>query len=327
MRSKLIKPIEYERLAKMRLMEMTQYLQEHEYKEEIDKLGLEYSGVELLENALRKNLVKVFNRLKTISNASTQVLIMQYLKRMDVWNVKTIIRGRYAKKSKEDIIKMLLPAGTLNSHDLNLLVRHESVKKILQSLKFINYSYLERGYEFYKKNNSLALIENLLDMHYYNDLLQFSRSLPEQGRVLKQFLEIEVDFLNIKNLIKSRALEIDLGEFMIYPGSRLQLKELVKLKDTSSLIKILKKSCYGRMLGSTLEAYHKKKDLAQIELEMDKFMYKKILDTPNIFPLSTDTILLYMFGKEIEIRNLLMLAKAKQMRMPESFIKENLIAG
>src|SRR3989338_2590745 len=83
MRTLLIKPAEYERLLKMSVPEIIRYLEETEYKKEIDQLALNYSGTELIDQALNKNIVKTFQKLRRISTKTLQKLVEIYFMRKD----------------------------------------------------------------------------------------------------------------------------------------------------------------------------------------------------------------------------------------------------
>ena len=56
MRSKLLKRDDYNRLMKMKLNDIIRFLQETEYKKEMDEIAMNYSGIDLVEFALNKNL-------------------------------------------------------------------------------------------------------------------------------------------------------------------------------------------------------------------------------------------------------------------------------
>ena len=77
MKSLLLKKEDYHKLLKMSLPEITRYLQESEYKREIDELAGRFKGIDLIELAINKNLVNCFNKLKRISNI-TQAFRIQY---------------------------------------------------------------------------------------------------------------------------------------------------------------------------------------------------------------------------------------------------------
>ena len=81
-------------------------------------------------------------------------------------------------------------------------MKKESVEDILKSLRFNNLLEFKAALKDLKEKNNLTAIENALDKNYYTGLIQFSRTLPKQGDLFRQFLRKEVDVLNILTLIR-----------------------------------------------------------------------------------------------------------------------------
>ena len=63
MRSLLFKKEDYHKMVKMGFSEIARFLQESNYKKEINALASEYSGADLLELALNKNLCESFKKI------------------------------------------------------------------------------------------------------------------------------------------------------------------------------------------------------------------------------------------------------------------------
>ena len=114
MRAKLLGRDDYNKLLKMGFAEIAKYLEDSEYKKDINELATGLKGAELLEAALNRNLVTSFEKLWRISPDELDLLINAYVKRYDFFNIKTIIRGRFSKLSKDEIHTMLKPIGLYN---------------------------------------------------------------------------------------------------------------------------------------------------------------------------------------------------------------------
>ena len=118
MKSKLVRRDDYTKLLKMGVNEVMKFLQETEYKKEIDELSMAISGVNLVELALNKNLIKTMQKLKRISPDELRLLIEAYLKRMDSHNIKTILRGKLTKAGNEYVETLLVPVGKIKKEEL-----------------------------------------------------------------------------------------------------------------------------------------------------------------------------------------------------------------
>lgn len=219
MKSKLLKREDYARLLKMSVDEIARFLQDTDYKKEIDSIALQYRGVNLIEYALNKNLAYTFHRIYGYSLKDSKQHIANYLKKWDIWNIKTILRGKRAKASKNEIFRSLVYAGTFKQQFLNNLVeKAESYEQAIESFK---------GTEYYEimsqhKDNPIEL-EDSLDQYYYKYSLE---NLPED---LKQFVQTKISILNELNLERAKKAEIKVK--LIAGG----LERGIKLKKQASL--------------------------------------------------------------------------------------------
>src|SRR3989338_7371642 len=163
MRSHLLRAEDYHRLLKMSLSEVISFLQASQYKKAIDELAVNHSGVELMEMALNRNLVETWQKLKKISRKEVAMLINAYLRRADLWNVKTILRGLHTGTKPEAMAAMLLPAGRLSKKELDNLIKSESVEDAIKKLgaEGIN-AEMNQALEQHKAKNTLVDIENYL---------------------------------------------------------------------------------------------------------------------------------------------------------------------
>ncbi len=93
-------------------------------------------------------------------------------KRWDVWNIKSILRGKNYGASEEEIRETLVPAGSLDMQKLNELIRKSTITEVVEGLSGTNfYKPLSATLEEYNKTHTLAILENSLDKAYYANLL------------------------------------------------------------------------------------------------------------------------------------------------------------
>ncbi|MFC1754734.1 ATP synthase A1 subunit C [Thermoproteota archaeon] len=332
MRSRLVKKDDYNRLMKMKLNDITRFLQETDYRKEIDEMGVNYSGVELVELALNKNLVKTFLKLKRIAEYDDLRRVMEeYMKRRDIWNIKTILRGKFIGEDEQKIKDLLIPIGEFNEKFLDEFMKKDSVEEMIKSLKFLGKDNINDALDFFKETKSLFAIENMLDDIYYTNALEFSKRMPRQGAFFRRFIENEVDTINIITILrlkKEGMKKEDIMKFVIYPGGRIRknrLLNLAKSEDIGSMVSILGKMGYEKVLKDVYEK--SKKDISSIEIKLNKHLLDRAILLLHKHPLSVDVILGYMFAKEIEISNLRTIIKGKQLGLSEEFIEKGIVIG
>lgn len=328
MKAKLLKKEDYDKLLKMSFGEISKYLQESEYKNDINQLALNFKGADLLEEALNNNLISTFNKLKRISPDELDLLIDAYVRRYDYFNVKTIIRGKFAKL-KNDLIKLMLrPLGNISFY--RKLAEEESIENILLKSGLVEKKIIPAIIREFNETKLLRGIENALDRSYISYVFNFSERLPQQGILFKQFLLAEVDIINIKALLrlkKEKVGEKELATNIYLFGSELTkpfIKKLIQL-DYESVIRELQRTSFKAIIRKHLSTLTEKGSLTEFENELNKYLLKKSTLLLHQHPLSIDIILGYMFAKEIEVMNLKSIIKGKQLGMDTSFIEKQLV--
>lgn len=331
MRSKLLKKEEYKKLLKMKLNEVTRYLEESEYKKEIDEIAVHYSGYDLIELALNKNIEKSFQKLKRISPDELNLLIKAYLMRNDVWNIKTIIRGKYTKEEDEKIKRLLLIAGVLEADFYETLMKKETIEDVLRAVPFLNFREIKPALQKFREKNILVDIENALDKHYYNYLMEFTKTLPKQGKLFKEFLESEIEILNILMVLRLRKENIakeEIKNYLILTDDESKNRKILRLLAADNLENIPEKISNKELrdvLEKGLKSYKDTGSLIDTESRLYKYLLRKSTLLIHQHPLSVDVILGYMFAKELELKNLKTLIKGKQIGLSDEFIENELV--
>jgi len=331
MRSLLFKKDDYQKMLKMSFNEIAKYLQESHYKKEINSLATELSGADLLELALNRNLAESFKKLIRISSYEIGLLIKEYVKRKDIDDLKTILRGKFTNTEEILIAKSITGAGTLSYDFFISLLKKESIEDILKNNKIVDFSILKDDLKELKDKNNLVAIENMFDKYYYTNLMKFSNILPKEGNLFRQFLLKEIEILNVLTLLRLKKAKFRsdiIKNFIIPTSDKLRdskIMSLANVEDLDTLSKALEKTEYKNLISRGIDEFKKTGSLITLETELYKYLLKYSILFMHQHPLSVDVILGYMFAKDIEVRNLRILIKGKQLGLSEQFIESQLI--
>jgi len=331
MKSLLFKKDDYHKMLKMSFSEIAKFLQESHYRKEINELAPEYSGADLLELALNRNLAASFKKLIRISSYELGLLIKEYAKRKDIDDIKTILRGKFTHADEKQIIKSITGAGTLSYDFLISLLKKESIEEILKSNKLVDFSLLKDALRELNEKKNLISVENALDKYYYSHLIEFSKLLPKEGALFRNFLLNEVEILNILTLLRLKRAKFGkeiIKNYIIYSGNKLKdakISHLADFDDLDELSKFLEKTEYKNVVAKGIEEFKKNDSLIALETELYKYLLKQSILFMHQHPLSIDVILGYMFAKDIEVRNIKVIVKGKQLGLKEDFIENQLI--
>ncbi len=324
MKKNLLGKGDYDKLIKMSPQEIGKYLEDFEYKKEVDELALHYKGVELIERTLQLNLGNKFEKLRKMSPHDLRLLITVYMRRYDMYNIKTILRGKFSMLSLEEIKSYLSPLAVEKPLFFDKLLTQKSVEEVFSGIEFLEEKDKRAGIEHYKSTNTLVFMENALDRHYYSYVFSQLRYLTMEGRLYKKFLLNEIDVLNIKIILRlkeEKMAEQAVKELLFAYGTikKDSVDKLLKA-DAAGVLKELESTDFKEVV----EKYSKepeKLNLATLEMELDRFLLQQSKKLVRQHPMSVDVILGYMFLKDIEMKNLSRITKAKQLGLSEQFIE------
>lgn len=331
MRSLLLKKEEYHKLMKMSLPEIARYLEESEYKKEIDHLANRHSGVELLELSINKNLVNSFNKLKRIAPPELRLVIFIYLKRIDIENIKKLLRGKYSSADEYRVLSSLQPAGILGEQALENLWKKDSVEAILRSLRIVDRKRLEEPINNFRQEGKLIEIESELDKIYFEEVMEFSKTLPVQGKFFREFLELEMeikDMLTIMMLKRENLEARRIKGHLITPKYSKRnklLNAMLRARDMEALVSYLETTHYGPFLKDGIERLRKESTLLNLEKDIRLYLLRKTSIFTHQNPLSIKNIFAYMFSKKNEADNLRKIVKGKELGIGENFIESMLV--
>ena len=323
MRRSLIPRDEYRKLLNMEFDEIVRYLEETQYKKEIDELTHKYSGVRLLEYALNLNLCRTYNKLVRISSGLPRALIMEYLRKWDVQNIKSIIRGKLFGFPNEEVQESFVGAGEYKYEDLTAILSKETIDDVINAFQGTPY------FNILKEVGSkpLSEIEDELDKLYYTRLLEI-RPESQDVRYLLEFIKMEIDLKNIKTILRLKIEDGSFDEIMksIIPGGyQITLEEARKLANMSwdELIKSLETYWFWKAISDKMG--EEEVALSILEVYLDKYWCETVIRRSHHYPLSILPVLAYIILKKVEVDNLRIIARGRLEGIPREIIEEQLV--
>ncbi|MGP8336748.1 MAG: V-type ATP synthase subunit C [Methanosarcinaceae archaeon] len=325
MKSKLLPRETYPRLMNMGISEITRLIEETEYKQDIDELARTYSGVDLIEHGLNRNLAETFTKLIKISEGEPNHLIIEYLKNYDVWNVKTILRGKYYNASQDEIKDDLVSAGQLNYTFLSELAGKESYIEVISALESTEYHQVLKEYD----ETNLPDIENNLDKVYYNGLFNvIGESKSKDRKLFARFIRTEIDIKNINTLFRLKKAGVNQDEIVdliIDGGLELSTNNINKLLPLSydDFIQALSKYSFWDSISDAVNSDNG--SLINVETQLKKHSLKYASSFSHVYPLSIVPIMDYIISKRNEVNNLRIIARGKIANLSDDIIKNQLV--
>ncbi|NTV00460.1 MAG: V-type ATP synthase subunit C [Methanoregulaceae archaeon] len=329
-KAKLLPREEYMRLLNMSLPEITRFIGETEYKQEIDELSTTFKGIDLIEVALSWNLAKEYQKIQEISPGNLKQFTRAYLRRWDIQNVLTILRGKMQGVKTGKIKEVLIPAGSLDREVLDRLLAEESPERIVDALRGHRmYPVLLREYPVAKESGSFSRMENELYKQFFFEIIAEAESGIKGGNQFLDFIRFDIDIRNVKTLFRLRAdsFEKDAWEMYIQGGtlSAADFTSLSTMKDQNEFIDILKGKIRQKSLIALLDELRSEKGVRDIEVRLTRVQLEQMERMSKRNPFSIHPILVYLEKKKYEVFNLRALARGKESRLPSEMIAEYLV--
>jgi V/A-type H+-transporting ATPase subunit C len=324
MKVKLFPKETYAKLLVMDLPEIARFIEESEYKAEVDELARTYSGIDLVEFATHLNLARTFTKLMEMTMGEPHDLIVEYLRRWDIWNIKTILRGKTYGASDEEIVRILVPSGELSREFLQTLVRKPSVEEVIAALKGTVYHDLIKDIDY---TESSMKVEDELDKFYYARMVDFVSRIGGSSLYLT-VIKMEIDVANLKTLFRLKNAGISgsrVLEYVIPSGLYLSDKEIETMAEApfDEFVALLSKYRYWSAISDIVT--QRMGSLSKIELRLNKYLNEHVWGISTFNPLTVLPMLGYMLSKDAEVDNIQAIVRGKEAGLPQEIIKDHLV--
>jgi V/A-type H+-transporting ATPase subunit C len=327
-RALLIPDEMYAKMLQMEIPQIARVLGEGEYKQELLHLGARLSGVDLIEAATAENLARVFTQIIGFSEGHLKFMISKYLGRWDVRNVKTILRGKLYGASTSEIIDDLVPAGSLGREFLSELAAMDSVGMIFRALEGTMF---EKALASTGKQPSelanLAEYEDALSQEYYQTLLDAIPPSTFGSKLFRRFVQQEIDFLNLKTLLRLWAQKVRLDREVFLDGgldlNRDDLDAMLELKKPALISRLSEYYFYDEVVDD-LKSFPEA-GVSHLSRRLEKFHMVHAAENAHMYPLTIVPVLEYIVSKQREVQNVRIIARGKQSGLSTDVIKELLV--
>lgn len=305
MKTKLIQKNEYERLLKMSDNEVIHFLQNTDYKEDIDAIIPKHiDNIESVDRIIHSNSLRTYNKLKRISSDNFTTALNKILADNDRWNLQVIAEALAGQEDTKASLENYKKVGTFDAVKFTDV---KTIKELSEKTKKI------LGFD----KTPETLIEFL-------DALDTGNSYEgiKSGALL-------TDEKNILTILRCKRQEVSKERIkrMLERGGRISIKKLMQAaeaKDMKSSLEILKNTPYAEVIEQTLSNWQES-NILHFEDKLHKSILDKITRLTRAKPLGVDMLLNFVTEKELEYSNIRLLLKGKRLGLDESFIREKLV--
>lgn len=344
MKSRLLKEPFFDFLLRQKsLNDLVRAFEATPYEEDVNEGILIYSGYRGIEEGLKLNLTRNFNKLlHEVTDEKIKKYIELIVGRWDVHNIKTILRGKHMGVPFKEIRESFIPGGNLSEAALIQLAKKTKIREMIDLLATwgIDYSIpLKRNYYRYTKDRKISDYELSLDKFYYKNALEeltgrfvFSRQKVDKNiKLLRELFRSEIDTINILTLLRlsREMIEADtMLEYYLEGGKYINRELFLKLSKLGSpeeITEALDETPYYSALKKGISEYFISHLVSPVQRRLEELIIKRCTDLFGEYPLSIAPIIAYLWAKYNEVVNLRIVIRCKQLEIPEKKIRETLI--
>jgi len=319
-RSRLLPAEAYNQLLNLEHAEIARYIQDLEYRREIDRYGSTLSGADLIETALVDNLAKDVGDFLSFSKGTLRDILHVYAEKYRVDNLKNIIRGINQNMDKENLERLVCPINDSDKDLYSKLYDSKTVDDVVSYLEGTNYyNPLKKALEA-RNSDSLQPLEDALDLIYYKNLVSNQPSGGADVEVYRNFIHLKVDIANIKTLLRMRHRGIGAHNELLINGGTVSVDMLSSTQTLEDLLTSLEGTKYYDLLEPHLKS--DSVDLNSCVHSLDEYMANKTKRFSYLYPLSVLPVLDYLLKKEREVYNLRAIVRGKQAGLANELIEE-----
>lgn len=313
---------------------LIQDLTDTEYGPDLEDVLIKGRDAATIDEALKNNMVRTFQKVLGFLNEEAAYIVTTLLGRWDVFNVKTILRGKQMQLPAGEIAEGLLPAGFLSQVELDALASVEDVRAVVDtaatwSLPFA--SAMREGYSAFMQSGELSDLELAMD-RYYADWAD--KRLSKRGAnmaIARDLLERQVDVINLVMVFRLQKADldrVDVDSLFLSGGGEIKLdlyRELAKMSDVDEVLDRLRGTPYGKALDEAAVKYLEENSIAVFERALEDHLTRKALASGRADPLGIGLAVSYLWGKQNEVTNVRIIVKGKAVGMPVERVRGELI--
>jgi V/A-type H+-transporting ATPase subunit C len=306
------------------------------YKDDLANLSVKYSGADLLEAAIHRNLARSLKTVIALTPRDAKNVISLILGTWDIRNINLIIASKalgYSFGSQSDTFLFsshdypLGPiAGALTYYDLKNLI---DMKEISQVVEWVGTRFgtdFEPALEKYRTDGDIGPLLLQIELTYLRKLVTAMSGRSGTDTRVVGALKARIDEKNLIAILKAKQRNLnamDVPRFTVEGGniSKQTLSDLFRAGGVEELVENLKP--YYDITDGLGE--YRNRGLVALENLLVRKITQKTITSLRVAPPSISSIVAYILLKELEIENLTKIIRGKENEVSETEIKASLV--
>jgi len=334
MRARLLKRERLERFMEVTdFPQLIQELMQTELAPFLEETLIQGRNAASIDEALKRNLVATYRKVLRFLNTEADDICTTLLGRWDVFNLKSILRGKHLHLTAGEIAEGILPVGALSQIDFDGLSAQGDVKGVVDlaaTWGLPQAPAMRAGFAEYQKSGELADLELAVDRFYADWAAQRLGRRRKNYAIARRVLSMQVDILNLVMVFRAARENLDAAQaadyFLLGGDIGLQhYQRLTALSDVDEILDGVRGTPYGQLLDEAALRYLEDMSIAVFERALEDYFTRKVLALGSSDPLGIGIPIAYLWGKQNEVTNLRIIVKGVAVGMPAERMRRELI--
>lgn len=351
MRTALLSRRQAEDLLKVRTnAAVAEYLGRTGYREDFSGMPAHVGEEERVELAVSRNFARTAQKIIRITPEQSKNTLRAFLGRYDVHNLKAILLARKLEKGMEETRRMLVPAGSLTSQELERMLAAKSADELYEAIRTSGFGarfFASASIRHIPKAQIRAVLQQpesnsaKLDMllfaldSYYYEVASFAANGGHNGSaILLNLIRSEADAKNAITIMRMKKGGSDKREIMksMVAGGNFtqrQLGNMADAKDAHEVAKLASGFFISETGRSEFAAAEKKYNadgqLSHLEVVFENSIARRSLRVLRRSMMSVGAIAGFLFLKEEEMHNIRKIVRGKALGLSPEKIEEMLV--
>lgn len=315
------------------LQRMIDALVDSPYRQEMAEALTHCQGADAVEDAVSRNLVATFQRLMQQAQGAFREQIRIFLMRWDLSAVKSLIRTRHHGLDAASAAPYIMPGPTLTIPVVQKLAERGTMDELISGLIAWNPALAGVFYKAlaeYREQQDPAVFEEALDRQYFVESAAALRTQSEDAdaQVLRFFLQLEIDRMNLRYLFQHFETEGAIEEFAarLLPEGTLSPKQLLKVAEAGDLAGVVEKleNTRYKALVDELAPLLQTRRFAPVERFFERLFMEEIKRRAVLDCLGIPVVMDYAWRKYNEAVNLRLIARGLAGHVPAGRVREEI---
>ena len=338
-RAGLLRRAQYEELVMLDTDRLLAQLSDSPYRPDLTAAAPRYAGTRALDEALRTNLTRNLRDLVSWYEGTAARQVSFVVGRWDLRNIRTILRGQYARAAPDDIRAALVPAGDLEDELLGELADQSGLRPTVDLMVAwglpspASARLVADGLGQFEATADLRVLETALDRAVASHR---HRALVDADPDVTLILRAEIDQTNLLTALRLHAARAAGQEWDSTPAVEAfvtggsvpesTVESLARAPDHAAAAAIVADAPVPAMFRPPLQRWTESEDLVTLGDELDEALARAAVGMFSTGdPLGAGIPLAYVWAKENEVANLRTIGAALAVGIPPELIQEELV--